>query len=122
MPWISAPIIEVKTKADLRDDLQGVSAKTGQGLEELRQKITNILIGDKFDLGEVMLTKIRQKEEVAKAHECLLEAREALLRGEPDEVLAFELRSAGNALDRLLGKSLNEEVLDLIFSRFCIGK
>lgn len=122
VPWITAPIIEVKTKADLRDDLKGLSAKTGQGLEELRQKITHILMGDQFDLGEVMLTKVRQKEEVAKAHECLLEAREALLRGEPDEVLAFELRSAGNALDRLLGKSLNEEVLDLIFSRFCIGK
>lgn len=148
LPWVVAPVIEVTTKADLdfnsslraersnsgegwiatsatpplNDDKIDISAKTGQGLEELRQKITQILMGDNFNLSEVMLTKARQKEEVLKAHECLLEAKEALLRGEPDEVLAFELRSAGNALDRLLGKSLNEEVLDLIFSRFCIGK
>ncbi len=122
MPRLVAPVIKVATKGDLYPDSQGLSAKTGQGLPKLKQQITQILLGDQFDFGEVMLTKIRQKEEVSKAHECLLEAKEALLRGEPDEVLAFELRSAGNALDRLLGKSLNEEVLDLIFSRFCIGK
>ncbi|MEI6806325.1 MAG: tRNA uridine-5-carboxymethylaminomethyl(34) synthesis GTPase MnmE [Myxococcaceae bacterium] len=122
MPFLQAPVIKIVTKADLYSDLDGISAKTGQGLGKLREQITQILMGDSFDFGEVMLTKVRQKEEVQKAHECLLEAKEALLRAEPDEVLAFELRSAGNALDRLLGKSLNEEVLDLIFSRFCIGK
>ena len=140
--FVGVPVIEIETKIDLDRHCEEpkttqqssldcfallamtikISAKTGQGLENLRQQIIQILLGDNFNLGEVMLTKIRQKEEVQKAHECLVEAKEALKRGEPDEVLAFELRSAGNALDRLLGKSLNEEVLNLIFSRFCIGK
>ncbi|MEI6789663.1 MAG: tRNA uridine-5-carboxymethylaminomethyl(34) synthesis GTPase MnmE [Myxococcaceae bacterium] len=123
LDWLQAPVLEVTTKKDLylSPDF-AISAKTGEGLDKLREKIKQILLGDTFDFAEVMLTKVRQKEEVQKARECLLEAHEAVLRDDPDEVLAFELRSAGNALDRLLGKSLNEEVLDLIFSRFCIGK
>lgn len=126
MPSIAAPVITLATKLDLglvsHENSVAISAKTGTGLEALLKQVSKILMGTQFDLSEVMLTKVRQKEEVQKAYECLLEAEEALGNSEPDEVIAFELRSAGNALDRLLGKSLNEEVLDLIFSRFCIGK
>jgi tRNA modification GTPase len=104
------------------DDTFPVSSHTGEGLEALKAQISSVLLGDRTSTGEAMLTRVRQKEEVQKARECLLEASEALLRADPDEIVAFELRTAGQALDRLLGKSLNEDVLDLIFSRFCIGK
>lgn len=121
---IVAPVLDIMTKSDkiTVPNATCISAKTGQGLKELQDKIARALRGDTFDFSEVILTKLRQKEEVQKAHECLLEAHEALSRDEPDEIIAFELRTAGNALDRLLGKNLNKDVLDLIFSRFCIGK
>ncbi len=125
---IGVPVIQVRTKIDwipgqARDDnARPISAHTGEGLDGLKTQISGILLGHGAGMGEAMLTRVRQKEEVQKARECLLEASEALLRADPDEIVAFELRTAGQALDRLLGKSLNEDVLDLIFSRFCIGK
>ncbi|MES2503645.1 MAG: tRNA uridine-5-carboxymethylaminomethyl(34) synthesis GTPase MnmE [Myxococcota bacterium] len=122
---IATPILKVSTKADqvtASVSTLSISAKTGDGLSELKTRLAELLVGSGTDLNETMLTKIRQKDEVQKAKEFLMEALYALNRAEPDEIVAFELRGAGQALDRLLGKSLNEDVLDLIFSRFCIGK
>ncbi|MBL4818436.1 MAG: tRNA uridine-5-carboxymethylaminomethyl(34) synthesis GTPase MnmE [Deltaproteobacteria bacterium] len=104
------------------DKVIPISAKTGVGLADLEKHMAQILGSGAVATEEAMLTKARHKEEVQKAKECLQEANEALLRQEPDEIIAFELRSAGASLDRLLGKNISEDVLDTIFSRFCIGK
>ena len=122
-----APVLKIHTKADLVDsekanDKIWISAHTSEGLETLQERIYQLLVQETPSPDEVLLTHARQKEEVEAAHEALLMAHEALKSGLVDEIVASELRSAGAALDRLLGTTLNEDVLDLIFSRFCIGK
>ncbi|MDA0712533.1 MAG: tRNA uridine-5-carboxymethylaminomethyl(34) synthesis GTPase MnmE [bacterium] len=123
---INAPVIKVFTKLDLCSIPNGndlaISAKTGVGLVALEAAIHNLFAKDSGSRQEVLLTKERQKVQVQKAVEALQLAKKAFEHGEADEVVAAELRVAGGALDDLLGKSLNEDVLDLIFSRFCIGK
>lgn len=118
------------TKTDLLErpraqphDALLVSAKSGAGLAALREKLQEQLIGgDDSALDEVLLTRERQRTEVEALHDGLAEASRALRSGEPHEVVASELRRAGAALDRLFGRSLTEDVLEVIFSRFCIGK
>ncbi|MBH1989155.1 MAG: tRNA uridine-5-carboxymethylaminomethyl(34) synthesis GTPase MnmE [Myxococcaceae bacterium] len=125
-PEMNVPLLTIASKSDLglrcENCEQALSAKTGWGIESLKEKLFDFLAGPSRDPENTILTRARQVEEVQTAKEALEEALWALKNREPDEVVAFELRSAGHALDRLLGKSLNEEVLDLIFSRFCIGK
>jgi tRNA modification GTPase len=49
-------------------------------------------------------------------------AKEAIEHGESPEIASFELREALDNLDEITGKKINDEVLDKIFSSFCVGK
>jgi tRNA modification GTPase len=119
------PALKVFTKRDLlsapRDGLT-ISAKTGEGMAELVSCIKEVVGVGLPDAGELVLTRIRHIELVGQAVDALTSAIASFADGVSDECVAYELRDAGRSLDELLGKNLNEEVLDLIFSRFCIGK
>ncbi len=124
-----ADAIVVVSKADLArpsglpESAVRVSARTGEGLEALCTTLAERLRGgDDAALEEVLLTRERQRVEVETLHDGLSQAVNALRAGQPHEVVASELRRAGAALDRLFGRSLTEDVLDVIFSKFCIGK
>lgn len=125
----ATPILSVFTKADLRPEISAetnhelhISAKNDLGIAEFKGALSRLLLAETAALDEVLITKMRQKEEVHVAAESLACASTALAASCPHEIVASELRCAGAALDRLLGKSLGEDILDLIFSRFCIGK
>lgn len=122
---LDTPILSVVTKADLIPPQQSgvqISALTREGLDELIKQIAKLLVDEQSVNHEAMITRERQKHEVGKALSALCEASNALSDDKEDVIVASELRLAGAALDRLLGKTLGEDVLDLIFSRFCIGK
>lgn len=120
---LQVPIIKVLNKAELLDsakDFLSISAKTGQGIDDLVAKLKQTLIT--APEGELFITRARQRDELKVALAHLIEGREVLSLGLADEVITSELRGAGLAFDRLFGTSLSEDVLDQIFSRFCIGK
>ncbi|PZR88261.1 MAG: tRNA uridine-5-carboxymethylaminomethyl(34) synthesis GTPase MnmE [Stutzerimonas stutzeri] len=115
--------IVVATKLDLggsaRPGEVGVSAITGAGLPELMALITSRL--GKLGQGEpALVTRERQRVAVADAAAAI--ERAVLLPHEQPELIAEELRLAVRALERLIGKVDVEDVLDSLFSGFCIGK
>jgi tRNA modification GTPase len=122
-------VIRVRSKGDLMHALGTpaapgalvVSAKTGAGQAGLEDAIVAAL-GGHFHHDEAMLTRKRQIEEVSRAAAAVRSGIDALTASRPFEVVASELRVAGGALDRVLGRDLDEDVLDEIFRRFCIGK
>lgn len=100
-----------------------LSAKTGEGIRELLDRMAAELIPEGGDiLAEAMLTRLRQVEAVSRAREDLRRAAEAVKSGLPEECVAADLREASRALAELTGEIAPEEVLDRIFSSFCIGK
>ncbi len=127
--------IEVVSKIDLtggapglvglvpggRDALR-ISAKTGAGLDELKARIAALLLRDKASDEEVVLMRERQVAHVKDAHDALTHAHQAISEARDGEVIASELRRAARALDRLLGRDVDADVLDRVFSKFCIGK
>lgn len=105
----------------LPDDSVLISAKTGMGLSDLTARLAAIAKDRLEDSGyPAALTNARQRALVAEAHEHLC----IFLDGNPHEteLRAEDLRQAAGALGRLTGRLDVEEVLDRIFSRFCIGK
>lgn len=127
--------IAVVSKSDLRerdvaDANQGahgtaalaVSATSGAGLPELRARIGALLLQGAAGDEEVVLMRERQVVHVREAVEALVLARAALDDERAGEVIASELRRSARSLDRLLGSDVDADVLDRVFSRFCIGK
>lgn len=123
---VEAPVILVLNKAELsevknNDEILRISAKTGLGIAELLLKLKNTLVGEQ-PAGELFITRARQRDELKLALSHLFEAQNALALGMVDEVITSELRGAGLAFDRLFGTTVSEDILDQIFSKFCIGK
>jgi len=100
-----------------------ISAKFGTGLEELKDTIINLFgSGDDKNTGGAMITNMRHKLVMEKAHKNIQAAKESIEGGMSPEFAAFDLREALDNLDEITGKKINDEILDKIFSSFCIGK
>jgi tRNA modification GTPase len=99
------------------------SALTGAGIDELRAAIVDAVAGAEGGLREAgMLTNLRQHHAVEQALRGLDAAHLAVATGIPHEMLLLDLYEALRGLDALTGVTTSEDVLHLIFSRFCIGK
>jgi tRNA modification GTPase len=124
------PHLVIANKCDLRRSADveklepvWVSAKTGEGLDALRDAIRHAL-GDKRSEGvaEFVLTSARQNEEVLRAITALRAAEAALRSATPHEMVLLDLYEALSALNELTGEITTEDILGRIFSTFCIGK
>ncbi|MGD0279176.1 MAG: tRNA uridine-5-carboxymethylaminomethyl(34) synthesis GTPase MnmE [Smithella sp.] len=103
--------------------LMKISAKTGAGLEELKNTIIALSgSGGNINTGSVMITNMRHKLAIEKAYKNIRTAKESIEHGMSAEFAAFDLREALDNLDEITGKKINDEILDKIFSSFCIGK
>jgi tRNA modification GTPase len=98
-----------------------VSARTGEGLDGLRLKLAQTLGAVDEEAGALVVS-LRQKEALQSAAAALGRAAAILRGGEPSELAAVEARQALHDLGRVTGETVDAEVLDAIFSRFCIGK
>jgi len=101
-----------------------VSALTGEGIPALIEAVINRRFdGSRAARSEgYLLSSARHYAAVKRSLEALERATAALDEGRPHEIIALEVRLAREALDEIVGASGVEEVLDIIFSRFCIGK
>jgi tRNA modification GTPase len=128
-----APIVRVQTKADLvttryekaADGRVSVSAETGSGLQQLLDTINLLLAGTHGDISPElpMLTNARHRQSLTTAFNELSQFEQAW--GEqklPAPVASVHLRTAVYALEELIGAVDVEDVLDRVFSSFCVGK
>jgi tRNA modification GTPase len=99
-----------------------VSALTGQGIPDLRSALGDSAWGGRGPGPEAPLTRARHREHVERAIGCLRRALETLGRGGLPEVAASEIHAARHALAGLLGWGSPDDVLETIFSEFCVGK
>jgi tRNA modification GTPase len=100
-----------------------ISAKYGDGVDDLRKQLLEIARrGGGSHVSDIVLTAARHKLCVEKAIGFLSKAKDSLTEGLSPEYAAFDLRQAAESLDEITGRNLGEEILDQIFSTFCIGK
>ncbi|WP_306535340.1 tRNA uridine-5-carboxymethylaminomethyl(34) synthesis GTPase MnmE [Geobacter sp.] len=128
-------VIVVLNKADLplRLDVPGelgklgivsISTATGVGIDDLKGAIFDTFIhGRAIDSREyVALSQARHRDALAKARERITAIIANLASGHPPELLAVDLKDALTAVGEVTGETTPDDILDMIFQRFCIGK
>ncbi len=126
-------IIFVKTKADLSlknlnstsrlcdIDLVEISSKTGFGINELKNKISNV-IKNLIPQETNYTTNLRQQTCLLRAKKSLENAIETSKNSDLADLFAMDLKQSIIALDEITGEVLTDTILDDIFANFCIGK
>jgi tRNA modification GTPase len=99
------------------------SSRTGEGIEQLRAKIAEAVAAAQWSSSAVVPgTAARCRESLRLAAECLRRARGVLEAGAGEELAAAEIRLALEEVGRVVGAVYTEDILDRVFSRFCVGK
>ena len=120
--------ITVYNKCDLvnvqNNDIFLISAKTGFNIDKLEkmiiQKAKELIKGDINS--EIYITSERHRDLLLKSCEYLVKAKNLVSEGKGNELISIEIREALNALSEIIGKTTNVDILNNIFSKFCIGK
>ncbi len=98
-----------------------ISVAAGEGIEELKSKIKEIVCNFSADDTEFITNK-RQQDCLIKCKESLIQALEAAKVHELQDLISIDLKSALLFLDEITGEVITDEILENIFSHFCIGK
>jgi len=121
-------IINVVNKTDLDttsnyDGSLGISAKTGAGINKLVDFLKEkSLVSDVFTEKSAIVCNLRHKSALEKSEDHLRKAIDSINRNFSGEFIAVDLRNAESALGEIIGKVTTEDILNNIFSQFCIGK
>lgn len=107
---INAPVVEI-------------SAKTGEGMEELYGIIKDMFFHGKLSMNdEVYITNLRHKQALAEAEQSLEQVLSSIDRNMPEDFLSIDLMAAYEQLGTILGESLDDDLANEIFDKFCMGK
>jgi tRNA modification GTPase len=98
------------------------SALTGAGIPELRQAILSLLTREAPAPERALVTNLRQQQAVSAALTALGRALQATAASIPHEMILLDLYEGLHSLDVLTGTTTSDDILNLIFSKFCIGK
>jgi tRNA modification GTPase len=130
---VPLPRLIVANKSDLapawtdcgENNILSTSCRNKEGIEELLKAVVDAAMGNQLDQGveQALLTRQRHSDALKKTIQYMQHVRDTLQRGDlGPEFVAGDLRSALDSLGEIVGKTTRGDVLDLIFSKFCIGK
>jgi tRNA modification GTPase len=122
-------------KSDLQQRLELVEAKQivatswlvpvcavdGSGVGELKAKLRHLLLGTRIE-SPVILNNLRHRNSLLHSQEVLAATIDALEKGDPPEMLAVNLQAARESLEEVVGIVTTDDILERIFSDFCVGK
>lgn len=111
---------DLKNKPILKDSIL-VSAKTGKGIEELKTAIYERVIDSRVISSEILITNKRHVEALRAAESALSDALRAI-ENQTLDVISIDIMEAYGELGEITGTTSSEEIIDSIFSKFCLGK
>ena len=99
------------------------SAKEEKGITELEEQIKEMFFGGEISFNdEVYITNARHKAALEEADKSLDLVRNSIEMGMPEDFFSIDLMNAYENLGKILGESVGEDLVNEIFSKFCMGK
>ena len=119
--------LDLEQKIDLKviEHLEpiNISVKSDMGINDIYEKIREMFaFGDININNEVLISGERNKESLVKAHNYLKNVMETVENRMPEDFISMDLTEAYSALGEITGEALEEDIIDKIFSEFCLGK
>ena len=100
-----------------------ISAKEGEGIRELEEKIRSLFFHGEVDFNdEVLITNLRQKQALADAAGSLKMVMESIESGMPEDFFTIDLKDAYLSLGFIIGEEIGDDLAKEIFGKFCMGK
>lgn len=100
-----------------------ISAKMNTGIGLLKDEIEKMFYSGEVDFNnQVYITNIRQKKAVQNAYESILHVEKSIKNSMPEDFYSIDLMGAYQSLGYVIGEALEDDLIDEIFSRFCMGK
>lgn len=113
---------EVLTYVD-KDSIIDISALQNEGIEKIHDKIESMVYkGDVKSSSELVITNSRHKDALSKAYESINDAISAIDQNMPFDFIEVDVKNIWDYLGYINGDTVREDLLDTIFSNFCIGK
>ena len=110
-------------KKDSNRDVILFSAKNGEGMDQLEEEIRNMFYSGKVTYNDqVYITNARQKEALENALESLKQVKNSVDAGMPEDFYSIDLMDAYTDLGLIIGESVEDDLVNEIFSKFCMGK
>lgn len=104
-------------------DIISFSAKTGEGTDEFISDVKKMFFGGNLGGGnDVTICSTRQKELLKDAETSIEKVLDSVDKDMPEDFYSIDLRDAYETLGMIIGEEMNDDVVDQIFSRFCMGK
>ena len=123
--FINKNDLDNNLKEDQLKDYQIVKGNTinSDGLDNLKKAIIKMYSLDKITNSNMSyLSNVRQIDLITKAYDAIMNANEAMKSDVPVDLIEIDLRNAWELLGELIGEAYNDELVDNIFSNFCLGK
>ncbi len=100
-----------------------VSAKEETGIDELEKRIRSMFYDGEIDFNDqILITSVRHANALREAHESILMVRDSIENGMPEDFFSIDLMNAYEKLGLIIGESVEDDLVNEIFSRFCMGK
>ena len=100
-----------------------ISAKNGNGIEELYNEIENLFQIKNLETdGEIIITNIRHKNQIEYAINNINEAINAVKNNLPIDIISISIKQTLEDLGKITGENVSEDIINEIFSKFCLGK
>lgn len=113
---------ELKKEYEQFQDIIYISAKEHKNISELKQRLVSLFDNRTVNATETVVTNARHAESLRRSLEALNKVSKGLNDNVPGDLLALDIRYALDELGSITGQVTNEDLLDSIFTRFCIGK
>ena len=118
------PVVSMEKLKDKTDHpVIPISAKEETGIQKLEEEIRNMFFSGNLSFkDEVYITNARHKEALEDAYTSLEMVKQSIEAGMPEDFFSIDLMSAYESLGRIIGESVGEDLVNEIFSKFCMGK
>lgn len=120
---LNTVVTEDEIKRKTESEVISISAKENMGIDVLTEKIKNMFLQGEINFNEdIMITNLRHKNLLEEALESLKMVEQSIENDMPEDFYSIDLMSAYTALGYIIGEEVEDDLVDEIFSKFCMGK